>query len=438
MEISRLFKTNLLPVWLVVLSFGPYVLPSLGLRTEHVLVYALFVLGILILMVKRRPVFYDSELILVFSLMFALTILTSYSTAFCFDDIMSRASLGKIISHAEKYIRPMAVIVGLCAFFRIEEEYSPRRSLIDVSKALVYMLALNSTLIMAQLFVDLSPILSRFTYGMGSASFDGELRSVSDLGLTMGRFTGIFNQPAEAGLAYGLGLFAWAYLNSFGNKVSFLSRKDYLLLGLVAVGGFFSISKIFLIIGVPMFLFYLLIISRKTHILNLKFLAIVMIGITVIGYFLRSRETFYSLYTLMEAFDNRSISALTGGRLGQQSSVGEQFQYIWGRDPLYGLGFASYTCLDNGYLEFFAQGGLACLVVYIALLVCMFLAALKHIKTEEGRFLMFIVVFISAAAVGMPPLTANRFSPIIWVFIVLIYFVFYSNKRSSNARKAMA
>ncbi len=429
MKIKSLFMSDLLPVWMIVLSFGPYVLPSLGIRTEHLLIYFLAFFGAIILLVNRRPVFYSPSLFFIFLSMLFLTVITSYSTLFGYEQIIDQTTIGKIISHAEKYLRPMAVIIALSVFFKISDTGSSRKALINVSKALLYMLAINSTLVLIQLFVDLSPILSHFTYGMGSASFDGETRSVSELGMSMGRFSGIFNQPAEAGLTYALGLFAWAYLSSIKDKVGGIYWKRYLLLGLVSVGGFFTISKLFIVLGIPLFVVYLMFINKGAHVINFKFFLIVFIGIVSIGYFVSKSETFYSLYTLVDALNNRSLEGITGGRFGEESTVIEQFQHVWEHGALYGLGFASYTCLDNGYLEFFVQGGIVCLAGYVALLIGMALTALKHLKTAEGKLLMFIVVYVSGAAVGMPPLTANRFSPIVWVFIVLIMFVFYSDKK---------
>ena len=400
MKIRNLFTSDNLPVWIVVLSFGPYVFPNAGLRTEHLLIYSILPFAILSFLFNKRPVFYDPRLFFIFILITMLAILTFLSTIFGYNYIIEHAPVGKIISHTEKYLRPLAVIILLCVFFRVDDEYKPRTALVNVNKALIYMLAIHGIFILVQLFVDVSFITDYFVVGFGAS--DLEIRSSAQNALMMGKFTGIFNQSAEAGLAYTLGLF--------------------------------SMSKIFIFLGVPLFVIYLLVISRHVRIFNPKLFIFLIVCSIIISYLVNfleresSTSFSYSLHVLMAVMSD-PVFILTGGRFGNvESTMVGHFADVWATDPIFGMGFASYLCFDNGYFEFFAQGGLICLIGFVVLLMSMAWIALKHVNIAEGKLLIFTVILMSGAAVGMPPLTANRFSPIIWVFIVLIYFVFYSKK----------
>lgn len=435
MRFKSALALDSIPVWLVVFSFGPYVFPSMGIRTEHIFLYSLLPFAFLILLGNRRAVFYDQSMFFIFVLVFMLTVMTLLSTIFGYDNIIDNTSIGKIISHLEKYLRPMATIIVLCAFFCKVDTHKCRKALINVSKALLYMLAINTLLVLIQLVTDISFILDYFTVGMGAANL--EVKSVAELAIMMGRFTGVFNQPAESGLAYGLGLFAWAYLSCLKVKSGIPFKGNYLLLVFVILGGFFSISKIFIVVGFPLFILYLVAVNKYTHILNIKLFLFLLFGFLSIGYIIAQGDKdgtsrFYSLTTLMTATED-PVFMLTGGRFGNNdASLTSKFIKVWATDPLFGRGFASFVTLDSGYFEFFAQGGLICLIGFFSILIGMAWAALKNIKTDEGVLLMFVVIFISGAAVGMPPLTANRFSPIIWVFIVFIYFIFYSQKNETR------
>ncbi|MFC1500813.1 hypothetical protein ACFL6T_07355, partial [Candidatus Zixiibacteriota bacterium] len=135
----------------------------------------------------------------------------------------------------------------------------------------------------------------------------------------------------------------------------------------------------------------------------------------VLGYFLPSLQ-------------NKSLlDFYTSGRFGGQNTfVQSTFQHVMETSPVYGYGFGTSSMLDSGFLEFFLQGGLVSLLCY-ALLLCLFaclgIAAYRHHRARAGLMLA-LVVLITGASLGAPVITINRFSPIFWIFIVLLIVTF--------------
>src|SRR5699024_551510 len=84
------------------------------------------------------------------------------------------------------------------------------------------------------------PLLKPF-WGTGEGS-------VAENAMRMGRFTGIFNSPAEAGTMYSIAavLAVWVY----SHRLVIM----YCLVTLITLGGVLSVSKVFLLIGLPIIL----------------------------------------------------------------------------------------------------------------------------------------------------------------------------------------
>ena len=63
------------------------------------------------------------------------------------------------------------------------------------------------------------------------------------------RLTGIFNQPMEHGVAYGVGLFCWLHRASLQPP----KPRDYAMLAALLLGGVIGTSKVFLFGALPLF-----------------------------------------------------------------------------------------------------------------------------------------------------------------------------------------
>ena len=111
----------------------------------------------------------------------------------------------------------------------------------------VWASALNGVLAVVSARQDLSAFLRHFWFSNVSLSADGVAGRAAELG----RYSGVFNQPAEAGLMYGVGALVAVYC--YRHRPGRLA----LLLAFIVLGGLICVSKIFIMIGLPLTLWYL-------------------------------------------------------------------------------------------------------------------------------------------------------------------------------------
>lgn len=419
---------RLVAPWAIAWAFGPYVLIDFGIRTEHVWIYGLLVPLCTLLLVGRKQMPRSA------GIAFAGVVMTLAALWTLLPTIFGEAtyeSVPKAISHGEKYLRPIATMLVVGCFAQDLDATALRDTLRRTLLTLVWLLFANSLIVLLQLVLDLRPILFYFTAGIANA----DQASVSELALSMGRFCGIFNQPAESGMAYTFGLFAWAYV--YATDVTWAKRPIfYIILGANLFGGFFAISKVFLLGGIPLFLVYVTVAKRLAFFFNWRIFALFLLFGTAVWLVVTSSDEFYQLAALTnsEEITKDPVNVFTAGRFGQEDTIVKVwFRHVWEISPIWGLGFAANTTPDNGYLEFFCQGGLVGLALYGLLIAAFAWVGLRRLHDEVGRMLLFVVVFIIGASTGAPVVTANRVSPIFWTLLTLIYLVLDAEKQPKGA-----
>ncbi|RYD87470.1 MAG: hypothetical protein EOP50_20705, partial [Sphingobacteriales bacterium] len=190
-----------------------------------------------------------------------------------------------------------------------------------------------------------------------------EADSVWSAALDIGRVTGIFGQPLEAGIFYSVSLFAiviaWRTQGSWQHRV-------FLLIGLGAtlVGGGLSLSKNFLFLGLggagALALMIGVISLTRAWVIGIP------VSLLILNFgFQYNQNYFDSLYDLYR--EGGFITAASAGRFGlQESQVALLFSDITdGSDWLVGKGLGSFLPLDSGYLEFYYQGGALAMTGYV-------------------------------------------------------------------------
>jgi len=424
-------KLSPLPLLLVAASFGPYLWMAYGVRTEHVLIYGMLPLALLALLLKRRPILVFPPLLRLWGTMLAITLWTLMVT---FLGPRNYESGMKVIAHLENYVQPIAIILILVAFVRPMSEETASLLFHRTCQALIAMLVLNSLLVLASVFVNLSGVLHHFV-GAGDAAGS----TVSARAASMGRYSGVFNQPMESGLAYSLGLLAWASLIHRTNRVTL---TDYATLAFLFLGGVISVSKIFIAGGCPLFLMYLTSVGRTRQLFNWK---LIVAGVLVTAVSVKVLQQWVGLDFFLRLFRARGgeeanlIALFTAGRFGHEEAfVHLLFARVWEEAPLYGFGFAAQSLLDNAFLEFFMQGGLPALLGYVLLVLSLGVIGMQQWRrgTPEGRLLLAIFVLISGGGVGAPVLTLNRASTVLWVLLSLILFIVAARQARDTATTA--
>lgn len=221
----------------------------------------------------------------------------------------------------------------------------------------------------------------------------------------VGRFSGIFNQPLEAGVFYSVATLALVYCwkHSSISKIVLVG-----ILALIMTGGLLSLSKNFVVVGLVAALIYALWIRVLPAWLAVS-VTIPTLAI-VPPLFIRYNPAYVdSLLAIY--YSEGLVAALTAGRFGggEGSQVELLFRSLFevGDWPL-GRGLGSHLPLDNGFLEFFYQGGIVALGGFLFALLALFLYGWRARGTDAGRLLVMLVVFTAGASLGGPAFTANR------------------------------
>ena len=412
------FKKDTLLILLIIASFGPYITNN-GLRTEHFLIYGILPLAVVTLMLRKRTIISYFPLFLILLLLLFITLWTFLVT---FIGVKNCESFHKVIAHLENYVQPIAIILIAGAFINL---YSQERVIVTFRKAclfLISLLLLNTIIAVSSIFFDISNWIRYFVCAPGSIGVTVWSRAVS-----MGRYSGIFNQPMESGLTYSLGLFSWIYFTQKSKKISII---HYLMLFGLLIGGILSVSKVFILIGIPLFFIYLILEGRLKYVLDRRFIVSSMLSIAVIIMICKAWKGF-GYFARLFNISGKSISELiqlyTAGRFGaEHSGIKYLFTYVWGKSPFHGLGFAAATTLDNAYLEFFIQGGLVALFGYLFILAVIGFVGLSQCRrNKEGRFVFILFIFIVLSGVGAPVITINRFSTLFWLFLIMLFSIIF-------------
>ncbi|MGH3774016.1 MAG: O-antigen ligase family protein [Pseudonocardiaceae bacterium] len=322
--------------------------------------------------------------------------------------------VGNTVAGLDNYALPLAVILIVWFWSQL---VSTRAIATVVSRVIVTAMLANAVISIVALFAgsyDATPWVKAFWMRGDEGG-----TAIATLALTNGRYTGIFNQPAEAGICYSLSLFCLFYLTQVAKR----PRTGCLALGgvLLAVGGVLTVSKVFLLCGLPLILFMVL-RDRRGRIA----FAFVLVSILAIYQGLRQSEllrNWYALPAIQALLDptQASTSTLTAGRLGSGGTLAYVGDQVLEHNRWFGLGAggvqASY---DSTWLEAIVTTG----VVGTALIVAVLLAlAVRWYRARgvqlrpEWTLAGATLVLAVGASLGMPSLTGNRVSTVTWLLL---------------------
>jgi hypothetical protein len=420
-------------IFVVISSFGPYLSKDIGIRPDHIIIYTVFLWSLVKISLRPSLFKINKTILMLLCFLFSVTLWTLLVTLL--HD--PRVTTSKIIASAENYIQPIALIL-LLVVATFQKSMKDRLKILEQACfAVCVLLCINTLISIAEIFIDTWPFVQYFIRAETLSDFSVWRNAVS-----MGRYSGIFNQPLEAGIGYTIGLGAWLYI--FEKKRQLDTFKLILLSGLL-IGGSLSVSKIFVICGIPLAMVYFIFIGGFQNIFKLHFLTkiTIFLGCTLpiaiaLMKFWDGSEYFLRLFNIDFSSGDNLIYFYTAGRFGtEHTTVKDLFSQTIREAPIHGFGFGAFSPLDNGYLEFFYQGGLVGLIFYMAILLVM----VQHIfqvykrSPNECRLLAFLLIIVIGGGMGAPVLTINRSSIFLWVLIVLTVSIssyaktnFYSNQ----------
>ncbi|MEV6692458.1 hypothetical protein AB0M35_13410 [Micromonospora sp. NPDC051196] len=405
---ARQRTSELAVVLLILAAFGPYLGP--GVRTEQIAVIVIAGLAIL-----AHPHLVGSIPPLVV-LLVALT--ATYVT------LAVLASLGDptagtgyepvgMWAGLDNLLLPIAVLVA--GYFIVAGAADRTRLVRAAAATLVILLALN-TVIAYLTLLGPSPLDELLPQWWSSGQ-----TSTAQRAATMGRHSGIFNQPAEAGVMYSLGLIAAVYL----------LRRHSLRLAVVGViltvGGLLTASKIFLLIGLPVALWQ----TWRDSSWRSRLGSVLALGgvLVVFDYQARSPDTPIGGVLLAARFNPQGrsgslLSFYTASRFGENSTLADAADLVLHHSPWFGFGIDGIRiAYDSSWVEALVMLGVFGLLLQgavMAVLVVCWLRARSWAEPTAARFGLGVVIVAVAGSLGLPTLTSNRVTTVVWLLIALL------------------
>jgi hypothetical protein len=389
---------------------------SIGLRFDHLLIYLIFTI-----LLVRGDIFHfrTFSFTSIIFLLFAIIILISFSTLI--NDITLNL---EFLATFENYLQTLVLFLIFNHLLLSKNLFTIERML-SINTLFHILLALNSCLIILEVLTPYAEYV--ITYFVRSPE-EGIRISTS----SMGRYMGVFDQTFISGFAYSLGLLTWIYNFETKRKKNLLFYG--LLLVLMLIGGFASVSKVFFIVGALLSLGLFLFIAKiKTKIIAIVFGAIFIFFVTPV--FISDWSGFNYLQELFYGIvDESSLEKITSGRLGNETGIYSialktDFPIMIGK----GFTLNNLPFFDSEFVQIFIQGGLIAIFLYLLVLIKNFyiwISIKGNFYKEKG--LLFAVLLLGViTAFGGPVFLMNR----VRVFYFLQLFFLYKISCSIQNRK---
>ncbi|MDZ5661151.1 hypothetical protein HN031_06160 [Nocardioides sp. zg-1308] len=448
-KLGEFAASRLAPVWVtacVAAVMGPYLVS--GLRTEQLAFYgsAAFV----VLTQARSLLRVLAPVRWLLAVWGAYAVIAVVGGLLPVDNATPWES-GSLLAGLDNALLPLATIVTVAYWCSV---HPLPRIMAAVARTLVVVMSLNAVVALVGCVLGLGslPWLRRFWAADGSSTY------VAELAQQMGRFSGVFNQPAEAGIAYTLAAFSLAYLQKRG-----LTSPTWATVGwvLVVVGGMLTLSKVF--VG-GLVIALVLVLAYRTRVVRTGVVAVgtvaAMVALSAAGWFASwGASTMVGWYrSSIEAGDS-PLYTLTAGRFGAAGTtgppsiavpvaptegatggvdagaepaaalptgVGELARVIYDEHPVFGVGARGLqVAYDSAWSEALVVGGLAGLALVVIahlLVVGSSLLRMRALDRVHALLLAAVLVLTLAGSMGMPALTGNRESTLLWIFLVTLGF----------------
>ena len=418
--LSRSTGVTLLVV-LVASIFGPYVFGPI--QTHHVA----FIMVLAYLTVNLRNNRVRTSLKERVPERLGLMMLTAGWTIFFSSTLLgdalyfgiSRRPMTDFLSGLESLVSPVVAVVVFTILMRTLEKTLAKTVL---AYSIATFLSLNSGLALVSAVLDDNGWLVRFHKSAWSTS-----PAISEM--SGQRYLGVFNQPAEAGLAYSLGAVLIILLLQKRPALQFL------LLSLVFMGGFLSVSKIFILGGVLLSVTLGVFAGSKRALttvfsaLGLSLASAIPFPLTLDTYRRLLSAAYRSVNPQFEEDSMESIAyVVTAGRSDLAGASG----FVEGA-PFMGFGFSGIggfgNQLDSAFVHVIAMGGILAFFGWLAVVLGILVFAI-HCSDQAMRLLSFSTfALVCGAALGFEPLTANKAGTLVWAVISMFVIEILSDSK---------
>ncbi len=289
-----------------------------------------------------------------------------------------------------------------------------------IAPIVVGAMVLNTTIALAQMVTGRVAV-----FGFLPQFWDapGSLGSVAINSAENGRYTGIFNQPAEAGIAYGIALFCLIYLGQSG-----IRWRGYILAGCAIVlvtGGVLTVSKMFLLGSLP--LGVLMVLRNRRSRVRLAIWTAVAAAVGWLAARSKLLPPWPAGSAMLRSLIDPSgslVTAYSAGRYSTGGTLGPVVADVLRSSPLYGFGAGGLAVpYDSLWVEVLVVAGVAGVVLAIAVLFMLgFRWALLRatMGRQEWSLAGAVLVLAAGGSLGLASLTANRDATLVWLILGLV------------------
>ena len=331
--------------------------------------------------------------------------------------------LTRWLASVENLLEPVVLTYIFASAFALSKEFERVLIASKVRKLVVLIGCVNSLIAIAQLGWDLSWLLQIYQSWEYDNVTAGPI-SIAGRAGELGRFTGLMNQPMEAGALSTLSLLA-LIREEIEIKQTVASMSVMSFAGAVLIlGGVVGGSKIFMPFGLCLAL--TLMVGSTTSAMKLVIGLCSLVLVLAMNLFdlqlgnLSDGAEYQIDKIELAAQTGDYLSYLTGGRLGVESDFLMQDMFIetFTDSPILGFTHGSALTLDSGYLEYMYYGGVPALIAYIA---CLCAIAFLHRGRQGVGFLYgcSLTTFSVISSIGAPVVTMNK---VAIIFFAMIFF----------------
>lgn len=404
--LPRRTTASLLVSLIAILVVGPYL--GHGLRTEHIVVY-----GSLLLLLVRGEVELRGPALFVLGAQ-ALAFLGVAVSTFTAPS-GTRSSFGfsvvrSPLAGADDLLLVMAAVLVGVSLGRTKA--GAESALLAVYRGAVVVSVLNLFLQMLQVFGHGQSIFGFFNRGLVGSQI---VRYSQDVGgesvFNWDRYPGIFVQPFEGGVFYGLVLLLWAFRWGM-HRPQFHALFGCIIVSGAALAGSKAVLPAFGVILVAA-------VFRWRALPKLRWVSGLAAALPIcIGLLFLLRWLAVDPLERLRLDQYTLVSAFTGGRFGSGVAwalAGE----ILRKSPFAGFGFSGYPVpADTMWTGWLSTGGLFAVAMWVSTLMMVAYAAFRwrHELHNVGIALTCFVIF---AGFGGPALSANRSSSLVWIVLAL-------------------
>jgi hypothetical protein len=337
------------------------------------------------------------------------------------------------MSHAlAAYLLPVALMV-LTWFWTLSADGPGLiRAIVPI---IIGVMVVNTAVSLAQLATGNVAVLSflpRFWVSAGSVG-SGPANAIEN-----GRFTGIFDQPAEAGLAYGVALFGLIYL---GQRQNVRARTMAVCAAALVTGGILTFSKIFLLGALPLAVVMILGTRReRIRIITSCAVAGAVLWLMGAAHLLPSWPRGAMMLGRYLHPSGSLAATYTAGRYGAGGTLGPAVGDVLQASPWYGFGAGGLaTAYDSLWVQVLILAGVAGVILAAAtlLMLAFRLWCLRGVTgPAEWNLAAAVLTLAIGASLGLPSLTANRDVTLLWLILGIL--IAAQPGRPRRARAAVA